>query len=118
MAEVTAALVKELRDKTGAGVMDCKPGLGDSGGAIESAAALLCTKGVSPAAQKGGAGAGRWRARRPTRRPAARELYRAQAVVRGRGRGRAAGVVRERAEGSGKTEASGHRRVAGRLRKF
>jgi len=37
MAEVTAALVKELRDRTGAGMMDCKRALGDSGGDIESA---------------------------------------------------------------------------------
>ena len=37
MAEVTAALVKELREKTGAGMMDCKRALGDSGGDIEAA---------------------------------------------------------------------------------
>jgi hypothetical protein len=37
MAEVTAALVKELREKTGAGMMDCKRALEDSGGDIEAA---------------------------------------------------------------------------------
>ena len=37
MAEVTAALVKELREKTGAGMMDCKRALGHSGGDIEAA---------------------------------------------------------------------------------
>ena len=36
MAEVTAALVKELRDKTGAGMMDCKRALGETGGNIEN----------------------------------------------------------------------------------
>src|SRR6266513_1537584 len=54
MAEVTAALVKELREKTGAGMMDCKRALGDSGGDIEAAVDWLRKKGVSAAAKKAG----------------------------------------------------------------
>src|SRR5882757_927318 len=54
MAEVTAALVKELRDRTGAGMMDCKRALGDSGGDIESAVDWLRQKGLAAAAKKSG----------------------------------------------------------------
>ncbi|HEY3909393.1 MAG TPA: translation elongation factor Ts [Stellaceae bacterium] len=54
MAEVTAALVKELRDKTGAGMMDCKRALGDSNGDIEAAVDWLRKKGLSAAAKKAG----------------------------------------------------------------
>jgi elongation factor Ts len=54
MAEVTAALVKELREKTGAGMMDCKRALGDSGGDIEAAVDWLRKKGLSTAAKKAG----------------------------------------------------------------
>ncbi len=54
MAEVTAALVKELRDKTGAGMMDCKRALGDSGGDLEAAVDWLRKKGLSAAAKKAG----------------------------------------------------------------
>src|SRR6201988_1131847 len=54
MAEVTAALVKELRDKTGAGMMDCKRALGDSDGDIEAAVDWLRKKGLSAAAKKAG----------------------------------------------------------------
>ena len=54
MAEVTAALVKELRDRTGAGMMDCKRALGDSGGDIESAVDWLRKKGLAAAAKKAG----------------------------------------------------------------
>ena len=54
MAEVTAALVKELREKTGAGMMDCKAALGDSGGDIEAAVDWLRKKGLSAAAKKAG----------------------------------------------------------------
>jgi elongation factor Ts len=54
MAEVTAALVKELREKTGAGMMDCKRALGDTGGDIESAVDWLRKKGLSAAASKAG----------------------------------------------------------------
>src|ERR1700751_812728 len=54
MAEVTAALVKELRDRTGAGMMDCKRALGDSGGDIEAAVDWLRKKGLAAAANKAG----------------------------------------------------------------
>ena len=54
MAEVTAALVKELREKTGAGMMDCKRALGDSGGNIEAAVDWLRKKGLAAAASKAG----------------------------------------------------------------
>ena len=54
MAEVTAALVKELREKTGAGMMDCKRALGESGGDIEAAVDWLRKKGLSAAAKKAG----------------------------------------------------------------
>ncbi len=54
MAEVTAALVKELRDKTGAGMMDCKRALGDTGGDLEAAVDWLRKKGLAAAAKKAG----------------------------------------------------------------
>ena len=54
MAEVAAALVKELREKTGAGMMDCKRALSDSGGDIEAAVDWLRKKGLSAAAKKAG----------------------------------------------------------------
>jgi elongation factor Ts len=54
MPEVTAALVKELREKTGAGMMDCKRALGDSNGDIEAAIDWLRKKGLSAAAKKSG----------------------------------------------------------------
>src|SRR5262252_6769817 len=54
MAEVTAALVKELREKTGAGMMDCKRALGETGGDIEAAVDWLRKKGLSAAAKKAG----------------------------------------------------------------
>ena len=54
MAEVNAALVKELRDKTGAGMMDCKRALGDTGGDVEAAVDWLRKKGFAAAASKAG----------------------------------------------------------------
>ncbi len=54
MAEVTAALVKELREKTGAGMMDCKKALMESDGNLESAVDWLRKKGLSAAAKKSG----------------------------------------------------------------
>src|SRR4029077_5168472 len=54
MAEVTAGLVKELRDKTGAGMMDCKRALGDTGGDLEAAVDWLRKKGLAAAAKKAG----------------------------------------------------------------
>ena len=52
MAEITASLVKDLRDKTGAGMMDCKAALTESAGDIESAIDWLRKKGLSKAAKK------------------------------------------------------------------
>jgi len=54
MPEVTAALVKELRDKTGAGMMDCKRALGESDGDVEAAVDWLRKKGLAAAAKKAG----------------------------------------------------------------
>ncbi len=54
MAEVTAALVKELRDKTGAGMMDCKRALADTDGDNEAAVDWLRAKGLAAAAKKAG----------------------------------------------------------------
>ncbi len=52
MAEITAALVKELREKSGAGMMDCKKALTETGGDIEAGMDWLRTKGLSKAAKK------------------------------------------------------------------
>ena len=54
MAEVTAALVKELREKTGVGMMDCKKALVVNDGEIETAVDWLRTKGLSAAEKKAG----------------------------------------------------------------
>ncbi len=54
MANVTAALVKELREKTGAGMMDCKTALAESDANIEAAIDWLRKKGLSKAAKKSG----------------------------------------------------------------
>jgi len=54
MAEITAALVKELREKTGAGMMDCKKALAENGGDIETAVDWLRTKGLAAAQKKAG----------------------------------------------------------------
>jgi elongation factor Ts len=54
MVEVTAALVKDLRERTGAGMMDCKRALIETGGDIESAIDWLRKKGLAAAAKKGG----------------------------------------------------------------
>ena len=54
MAEITAALVKELREKTGAGMMDCKQALGQTSGDIEGAVDWLRKKGLAAAAKKAG----------------------------------------------------------------
>jgi elongation factor Ts len=52
MANVTASMVKELRDKTGAGMMDCKTALTETSGDIEQAIDWLRKKGLSKAAKK------------------------------------------------------------------
>jgi elongation factor Ts len=54
MASVTAAQVKDLREKTGAGMMDCKNALNETGGEIEAAIDWLRKKGLSKAAKKSG----------------------------------------------------------------
>ena len=54
MANITAALVKELRDKTGAGMMDCKGALAETNGDIEAAVDWLRKKGLAKAAKKAG----------------------------------------------------------------
>ena len=54
MPEITAALVKDLRDKTGAGMMDCKRALTESAGDVEAAVDWLRTKGLAAAAKKSG----------------------------------------------------------------
>ncbi|MFT8369326.1 translation elongation factor Ts [Acetobacter papayae] len=54
MAEITAALVKDLREKTGAGMMDCKKALNEAAGDIEAAVDWLRKKGLAAAAKKSG----------------------------------------------------------------
>jgi elongation factor Ts len=54
MAEITAAMVKDLRERTGAGMMDCKRALGESAGEMEAAIDWLRKKGLSAAAKKAG----------------------------------------------------------------
>ena len=64
LMEISAAVVKELRDKTGAGMMDCKKALGETGGDLDKAVDYLRQKGLAAAAKK----AGRVGARRCGRR--------------------------------------------------
>jgi elongation factor Ts len=54
MAEITAATVKELRERTGAGMMDCKKALNETNGDMEAAIDWLRTKGLAAAAKKAG----------------------------------------------------------------
>jgi elongation factor Ts len=54
MAEITAASVKELRERTGAGMMDCKKALAENNGEMEAAIDWLRAKGLSAAAKKAG----------------------------------------------------------------
>jgi elongation factor Ts len=54
MAEITAASVKELRERTGAGMMDCKKALNETAGDMEAAIDWLRTKGLAAAAKKAG----------------------------------------------------------------
>jgi elongation factor Ts len=54
MANITAQMVKELRDKTGAGMMDCKAALAETGGDMEGAVDWLRKKGLAKAAKKAG----------------------------------------------------------------
>ncbi|MGL4260036.1 MAG: translation elongation factor Ts, partial [Afipia sp.] len=54
MATITAAMVKDLREKTGAGMMDCKQALTETAGDIDAAVDWLRKKGLSKAAKKSG----------------------------------------------------------------
>ena len=54
MAEITASLVKELREKTGAGMMDCKKALVETGGNVEEGVDFLRKNGLAAAAKKSG----------------------------------------------------------------
>lgn len=52
--EISAAMVKELREKTGAGMMDCKKALNEANGNMEKAAEVLREKGIASATKKAG----------------------------------------------------------------
>ena len=52
--EISASLVKELREKTGVGIMDCKNALNESNGDIEKAVDILRKKGIATAKKRGG----------------------------------------------------------------
>lgn len=54
MADITAKMVKELRDKSGAGMMDCKQALTENGGDMDAAIDWLRTKGIAKADKKSG----------------------------------------------------------------
>ena len=54
MAEITAAMVKDLRDRSGAGMMDCKKALNETAGDFEAAVDWLRAKGLASAAKKAG----------------------------------------------------------------
>jgi elongation factor Ts len=54
MAEISAALVKELRDRTGAGMMDCKRALQETNGDMDAAVTLLREKGMAQAQKRAG----------------------------------------------------------------
>src|SRR5438034_1171372 len=54
MANMTAQMVKELRERTGVGMMDCKAALQETAGAIEQAVDLLRKRGLAKAAKKAG----------------------------------------------------------------
>ncbi len=52
MAEITAQLVKELRERTGAGMMECKSALAEAGGDLSEAEVVLRKRGIASAAKK------------------------------------------------------------------
>ena len=54
MAEITASMVKELRECTGAGMMECKKALSESEGDLDSAVDILRTRGLAALAKKAG----------------------------------------------------------------
>src|SRR5262245_20857165 len=54
MANITEQVVKEMRERTGAGMMDCKAALKETGGGMEQAVDLLRKRGLAKAAKKSG----------------------------------------------------------------
>src|SRR5918998_1871168 len=58
MAEITAAVVKQLRDRTGAGMMECKAALAEANGNMEEAVTLLRKRGLAQAAKRAGRATG------------------------------------------------------------
>ena len=54
MAQISASMVKELRGRTGAGMLDCKKALVESGGDVDAAGEWLRKKGLAAAARKSG----------------------------------------------------------------
>ena len=54
MAEITAAMVKELRECTGAGMMECKKALAEADGDLDAAVDILRTRGLAALAKKAG----------------------------------------------------------------
>src|SRR4029434_10368350 len=54
MAEITAAMVKQLRDQTGAGMMECKAALTEANGNMDEAVTLLRKRGLAQAAKRAG----------------------------------------------------------------
>ncbi|MEZ5080944.1 MAG: translation elongation factor Ts [Thermoleophilia bacterium] len=54
MSEISAKQVKELRDRTGAGMMDCKKALTETGGDVEAAVTMLRKKGIASAEKRAG----------------------------------------------------------------
>lgn len=54
MAEITSSMVKEVRERSGAGMMDCKNALGEAGGDVEKALEIIQKKGLAKAVKKAG----------------------------------------------------------------
>ena len=57
MAEITALMVKQLRERTGAGMMECKKALEEANGSIDDAVDVLRKRGIASAAKKARAAA-------------------------------------------------------------
>jgi dienelactone hydrolase len=82
MSEITPTLVKDLREKTGAGMMDCKKALDEARGDMEAAIDWLRKKGLSAAAKKAGrvgrrfGGRRGWRQQGGNRRDQCRDRFR------------------------------------------
>ena len=72
MADISAAMVKELRDRTGQAMMDCKKALIEVGGDMEKAVDILRKKGMAVMEKRGG----RFRAQLLTQAPGRAELHR------------------------------------------